>query len=172
MVFKASHKQKVLENILLYNIIYFFNIHIYYKFILILKYHCPLCLFQLFTSYFSRPIKFMFHGSVGFNFTVRALGQRFVLTFHTNDVIGKAKLGGKKTSLHFIVVFVVVVVVLVVFVVVAVIAAAFVVAVVVVVVVVVVIVVFVVVWKSVMQIMISFQSLPLSVFALTWFDCA
>ncbi len=67
-------------------------------------------LFQLFTSYFSHPIKCIFHGSVEFNITVRALGQKFSLTFTANDVIGKTILGGKKCALYLIV-FVVVVVV-------------------------------------------------------------
>ncbi|XP_078370477.1 uncharacterized protein LOC144654268 isoform X2 [Oculina patagonica] len=49
---------------------------------------------SLFTSYFSQPLKCIFHGSVEFNITVRALGQKFSLTFTANDVIGKTILGG------------------------------------------------------------------------------
>lgn len=68
-------------------------IRIYYS-----KYQESLFLFQLFTKYFSRPIKSMFHGSVEFNLTMRALGQRFFLTFHASRVTGKTILGGKKRS--------------------------------------------------------------------------
>ena len=68
-------------------------IRIYYS-----KYLESLFLFQLFTKYFSRPIKSMFHGSVEFNLTMRALGQRFFLTFHVSSVTGKTILGGKKCS--------------------------------------------------------------------------
>ena len=70
-------------------------IRIYYS-----KYLESLFLFQLFTKYFSRPIKSMFHGSVEFNFTVRALGQRFFLKFYASSVTGKSILGGKKRSFY------------------------------------------------------------------------
>ena len=40
----------------------------------------------------------MFHGSVEFNLTMRALGQKFFLTFHASSVTGKTILGGKKRS--------------------------------------------------------------------------
>lgn len=48
----------------------------------------------LLTAYFSQPIMWVFRGSVDFNITLRALGQGFTLTFHENDITGKAKFGG------------------------------------------------------------------------------
>ena len=42
----------------------------------------------------------MFHGSAEFNLTVRALGQRFFLTFYASSVTGKTVLGGK-TEMFF-----------------------------------------------------------------------
>ena len=68
-------------------------IRVYYS-----KYQESLFLFQLFTKYFSRPIKSVLYGSVDFNLTMRALGQRFFLTFHVSSVTGKTILGGKKRS--------------------------------------------------------------------------
>ena len=63
-----------------------------------------LFLFQLFTRYFSQPIKCIFHGSVEFTFSIQALGERFSLTFHANRVVGKAQLGGKHCS-HLIAIY-------------------------------------------------------------------
>ena len=81
-------------------------IRIYYS-----KYLELLFLFQLFTNYFSRPIKSIFHGSVEFNFTVRALGQKLFLTFFARGVTGKTILGGKKCSFYYFVIIVIVAVV-------------------------------------------------------------
>ena len=73
------------------------------------KKHQILFLFQLFTSYFSRPIKYIFHGSVEFNLTVRALGQKFFMTFRADDVTGRTILGGTKCAFSLVyVVFIVV----------------------------------------------------------------
>ena len=80
-------------NILVSNMTNF--IRIYYS-----KQPESLFLFQLFTVYFSRPIKSVFHGTVEFNFTVRALGQRFSLKFYASSVTGKTILGGKKRSYY------------------------------------------------------------------------
>lgn len=60
-----------------------------------------LFLFQLFTTFFTQPIKGIFNGSVGFNITVQALGQRIILSFHVTSVMGKANFGGKKIVFSF-----------------------------------------------------------------------
>ena len=44
----------------------------------------------------------MFHGSAEFNLTVRALGQRFFLTFYASSVTGKTVLGGKTEMFFFL----------------------------------------------------------------------
>ena len=93
-------------------------LHTYFYSNLLLKIPEFLFLFQLFTKYFSRPIKIMFHGSVEFNLTVRALGQRFFLTFYASSVTGKIILGGKKCSFCYFVIYFIVAVVFVVVVVV------------------------------------------------------
>ena len=43
----------------------------------------------------------MFHGSIEFNITLQALGETFVLAFHSNEVIGKAKFGGEECFLGY-----------------------------------------------------------------------
>ena len=53
---------------------------------------------QIFTSYFSKPIRFVFQGSVELNITLHSLGEALPLTFYSSDVIGKATFGGVKCS--------------------------------------------------------------------------
>ena len=60
-----------------------------------------LFLFQLFTTFYTQPIKSIFNGSVGFNITVQALGQRIILSFHVTSVMGKTNFGGKKIVFSF-----------------------------------------------------------------------
>lgn len=60
--------------------------------------------FQVFSKYFSQPIKCVFHGSIEFNITLQALGKTFVLSFYSNEVIGKAKFGGEECFLGYILV--------------------------------------------------------------------